>query len=124
MGLSSAPNSPVPAAPQLQGSVHWGAVVDLSGVQTPDVSPTEAARLTVIQLAPPAIPPRTTFPLVPPPRPPKLTSPSIVQGVSSLLKDLENISDGDIGQVTPSRPDIRPASRRLASTQHVEPLVA
>ena len=38
LDLPSAPTSPQPTYPSLQGSVHWGAVGDLSGAQTPDTS--------------------------------------------------------------------------------------
>ena len=100
VNLPSAPSSPVPDLPPQEASVHWGAVGEFSGVQTPyqtpDTSPT--SRPSVIRTAPPALPPRLV-PLPPalPPRPaPRqqlLPSPSLLEGISALLEDLQTIPD-------------------------------
>ena len=73
--LPAAPNSPTPAPFQLEGSVHWGAVGEFSGVQTPDQTPAlnlpsvigTVRKVSVIQSAPPALPPRTSVWRSPPP---------------------------------------------------------
>ena len=120
VNIPSAPSSPVPAVPQLEGSVHWGAVGEFSGVQTPAGSPVEADRDSVIQLAPPVLPPRLSFPLIPPPRPPVLTSPAVVESVSGLLQDLKRCSGTDLleqGIHTPRRLDTEAVARRLLVPQ-------
>ena len=98
VNLPSAPSSPFQEFPQqLEGSVHWGAVGEFSGVQTPAVSP--AVRISVIETVPPALPPRGIPVPSPTPLPPKSavpqprtlqkqTSPSLLQGISTLLKCL------------------------------------
>ena len=86
MELPSAPTSPEPSTPQLEGSVHWGVIGDHSGVQTPAPSPqinldSEVRHVSVIQSAPPALPPRTQSgpPPLPPrfPRDPLVTAPGL-----------------------------------------------
>ena len=64
--LPSAPTSPTQTTPLLllEGSVHFGAVGDFSGVQTPDPSPAKSPHslnvrgVSVIRSAPPPLPPR------------------------------------------------------------------
>ena len=88
VNLPSAPSSPDPASQQ-QASVHWGAVGEHSGVKTPVDSPQQ--RSSVINLAPPAIPPRTPTVIlpVPPPNPrSRLLSQTLVQGVSAVLEQI------------------------------------
>ena len=103
VNLPSAPSSPNPASQQ-QGSVHWGAVGEHSGVKTPADSPEE--RSSVINLAPPVIPSRTPTVIlpVPPPKPKsRLLSPALVHGVSAILEQIpENTSDQPY-QDTPRR---------------------
>ena len=103
VNLPSAPSSPNPAN-QHQGSVHWGAVGEHSGVKTPADSPQE--RSSVINLAPPVIPPRTpnVIPPVPPPKPkPRLLSPALVEGVSALLEKIPVNTSDQHYQDTPRR---------------------
>ena len=87
LDLPPAPTSPLPVLPLLEGSTHWGAVGDFSGVQTPGPSPVTVTPpvaqvpavpapglrgVSVIRSAPPALPPRSTQLSTPalPPRPP------------------------------------------------------
>ena len=109
--LPSAPNSPDPTAEHHQGSVHWGAVGEHSGVQTPADSPLRD--ISVINLAPPPLPPRrppTVILPVPPPKH-KLVSPALVQGVSALLEQLPTYT-ADLE--TPLRPSVPQPSRRAS----------
>ena len=116
LNLPSAPTSPVTIFPQLEGSVHWGAVGDFSGVQTPEDSLAE--RASVIKLVPPILPPRNRN---------QLTAPTLLQGVSSILQQLpsspETISSEEILEntavhleETPSVPRIDTVRRRFSST--------
>ena len=107
--LPLAPSSPVPDLPQLEGSVHRGAVGDFSGVQTPDLTP---ERPSVITSAPPALPPRSVTlrpPILPPrPRPVSLAptvrqplghrlqvtpSLTLIESVTALLQEVQEIPD-------------------------------
>ena len=107
--LPLAPSSPVPDLPQLEGSVHRGAVGDFSGVQTPDQTP---ERPSVITSAPPALPPRSVTlrpPILPPrPRPVSLAptvrqplghrlqvtpSLTLIESVTALLQEVQEIPD-------------------------------
>ena len=58
VNLPPAPLSPAPDSAQLGASVHWGAVGDFSGVQTPFQTPLSSPnRSTVTTIPPPALPP-------------------------------------------------------------------
>ena len=106
--LPSAPSSPNPALAPHEGSVHWGVVGDHSGVQTPADSP--EARNSVINLAPPALPPRrspTVILQVPPPKRAGLLSPSLVHGVSALIDQIPT------AQETLRRPVIYQPERKI-----------
>ena len=105
--LPPAPRSPCPVPPQLQGSVHWGAVGDFSGVQTPATSPAKespspplAVRgVSVIQSAPPALLPRSRQ-FAPPDLPPR----------SSQLKNTPH------SLIIPRNTTVSAVPRRLSST--------
>ena len=88
LDLPSAPTSPQPTYHNLQGSVHWGAVGDLSGTQTPNTS---LEAFSGEGLPPP-----------PPRRFASVLSPSLLDGVVSILKDIPTEKDTD--QLTPVKP--------------------
>ena len=128
--LPSAPSSPAPVIPQLEGSVHWGAVGDFSGVQTPLSTPLRPSVITVGPPLRPATPVSVILPtipaeparIVPLVRQPIAPSPRLVESVSALLQGLQLLPDSpesEGGQVTPIslRNSFKP--RKLSSTdQH------
>ena len=94
----------------LGASVHWGAVGEFSGAQTPSESPTE--RPTVITSAPPALPPRgalaTSHPPSLPPRPAVrqaagqgFLSPTLLGNISAVLQQLPAVAKEPCSQETP-----------------------
>ena len=102
LNLPSAPSSPAQISPLQEGSVHWGAIGEFSGVQTPDDSFAES-RVSVITPVPPTLPPRYSpavrqAPPSPPPRslptsPRLLPSPSLLQGITTLLQEIQSIPE-------------------------------
>ena len=138
--LPSAPTSPLAQSfVQLEGSVHFGAVGEFSGVHTPSLTPV-TERISVITSVPPPVPPRrvSSVPHVLPlsidpavKQPvslPKLSSPTLLQGVAALLKNIpstppgnnfvENILDNIAVQQqnTPRSSNNQLVPRRLSST--------
>ena len=110
--LPSAPSSPAPVIPQLEGSVHWGAVGDFSGVQTPISTPLRPSVITVGPPLLPATPVSVILPTIPaePARVVPLVNqpiapfPRLVESVSALLQGLQLLPDSpesEGGQVTP-----------------------
>lgn len=94
----------------LGASVHWGAVGEFSGAQTPAESPAE--RPTVIASAPPALPPRgalaSSHPQSLPPRPAArqaagqgFISPTLLGNISAVLQQLPAGAKEPCSQETP-----------------------
>ena len=117
VNLPSSPSSPGPEPAQLGGSVHWGAVGDFSGVPTPYQTPDTSPRPSVITSAPSTHtlpPPRLA---VPPPNHPVvarqqiLPSPTLLEGISVLLQDLQSLPSPH----SPSPTSLRPVPRNSST---------
>ena len=112
VNLPPAPSSPTLEHPDLGGSVHFGAVGDFSGVQTPYITPVGSpTRPTVIV-------PKSRAPLpTSVPRQQILPSQSLVEGISTLLQDVQSIPDSPNYQSTEfNYPSPSAGPVRLSST--------
>ena len=126
VNLPISPSSPIPPAGQVQGSVHWGAVGDFSGVRTPD--PVLHDRPSVIVVPPSSLPAVSSF--LPPPssRRAVLPSPTLLEGVASLLRQIPPTPDSSTSessaestvhhQETPHLPRRSLPRRKISSTDH------
>ena len=122
--LPPAPSSPLPVLPSLEGSTHFGAVGDFSGVQTPDPNqvtppippsvpqPKPGVRgVSVIRSAPAALAPRPT-PTSHPPTPTSSRTGVIPKRLSSTDPQVLDISETILNSEV-FRPDsLFPSSRQ------------